>query len=356
MKQISKKGCRGKDVSRRDSVFVGLDVHKRSIYMAVRINGKEVGTKSLTADWEAVVKVLAPYRAGLKKVVYEAGPTGFGLARRLREEGYPLDVIAPHKTPRVSQFETKSDRLDCSKLAEYAEKELLKAVAIPTLQEEADRQVVRLRNAMVEQKRKAKQRIKSFFLQYGLKTPRGLDYWTHEAIGILREMELPPALRFTLDRLLEDLFYFDRQLKDVNIRLRVMMKEKAYEKKAKILRTHPGVGEVTTLQVLTEIYQPERFENAKQVAAYVGLAPRIRQSGETRKEGHLQKAGKGTLRATLVEAAWSWIQKDTQAYRVFRRLVRNTGHVNKAIVAMAHKLLIHLWTMLVRKEVYRPMR
>ncbi len=152
MKQISKKGFQGKEVSKRDAVFVGLDVHKRSIYVAIRINGKETGTKSVPADWEAVVKVLEPYRKGLKKVVYEAGPTGFGLARRLREVGYPLDVIAPNKTPRVAQLETKSDRLDCRKLAEYAEKDLLRAVAIPTLQEEADRQVVRLRNAMVEQK------------------------------------------------------------------------------------------------------------------------------------------------------------------------------------------------------------
>ena len=98
MKQISKKGFQGKEVSKRDAVFVGLDVHKRSIYVAIRINGKETGTKSVPADWEAVVKVLEPYRKGLKKVVYEAGPTGFGLARRLREVGYPLDYRPEQNT------------------------------------------------------------------------------------------------------------------------------------------------------------------------------------------------------------------------------------------------------------------
>ncbi len=161
-------------------------------------------------------------------------------------------------------------------------------------------------------------------------------------------------MKFTLDHLLEELSHLEEQLGKVRQQMNEQYSSSAYEKKTQILRSHPGVGEVTTAQMLAEVYQPERFENAKQVAAYVGLAPRVRQSGESRKEGPLLKAGKGHLRAALVESAWAWIRVDAKAGKLFRRLMRNTGSANKAIVAMARKILVHLWTMLVRQEVYRP--
>jgi transposase len=346
---------RGVGITKKDCVYVGLDVHKRSVYATVRINGEEHGSKSLPADAEIVKNFLEKYRLGLRKVVYEAGPTGYGLARRLRENGIPAEVVAPGKIPRSAVEGSKSDRLDCRMLAEYAEKGLLKSVVIPTIEEEAFRQVLRLRSSLVEKRRRVKQQTKSFLLQYGLEEPEGLNHWSRKAVKALGEMELHSALRFTLDHLLEELFHLEEQLKKVGGQIKEQYSSKAYEKKAKILKSHPGVGEVTAAQMLAEVYQPERFENARQVAAYVGLAPRVRQSGESRKEGPLMKAGKGQLRASLVESAWSWIRVDRQAAKLYGRLVRNTGSPNKAIVAMARKILVHLWTMLVRQEAYRPM-
>lgn len=341
-------------ITSKDQVYVGLDVHKRSIYAAVRVNGVEAGVKSLPADREIVGRFLEKYGPGLRQVVYEAGPTGYGLARRLHEKGIPVEVVAPGKIPRTSVEGAKSDRLDCRKLAEYAEKRLLRSVVIPSVEEEACRQVLRLRSSLVEKKRRVKQQIKSFLLQYGLEEPEGLNRWSKKALKALEQMKLHPSLRFTLDRYLEELFHLEGQLGKVKGQMKEQFSSKAYEKKARILRSHPGVGEVTAAQMLAEVYQPERFENAKQVAAYVGLAPRVRQSGESRIEGPLLKAGKGHLRAALVESAWAWIRVDRQAARLFGRLVRNTGNANKAIVAMARKILVHLWTMLVRQEVYRP--
>jgi len=341
-------------ITKKDHIYVGLDVHKRSVYAAVRINGKETGLKSLPADPEVVKSFLEKHRLGLRKVVYEAGPTGYGLARRLRERGMPVEVVAPGRIPRPAVEGAKSDRLDCRKLAEYAEKGLLKSVVIPTVEEEAYRQVLRLRSSLAEKRRRVKQQIKSFLLQYGLREPEGLNHWSRKAMKALGDLELHPALRFTLDHLFEELSHLEEQIRKVGGQIKEQYSSKAYEMKERILRSHPGVGEVTAAQMLAEVYQPERFENARQVAAYVGLAPRVRQSGESRKEGPLLKAGKGHLRAALVESAWAWIRVDRQAAKQFRRLMRNTGNANKAIVAMARKILVHLWTMLVRQEAYRP--
>ena len=98
-------------IGKKDRVYVGLDVHKRSIHAAVRINGVEHGTAVLTAQPKAVVAFLEPYVAGLKMVVYEAGPTGFGLARALKDAGIRVGVVPPSKIPRPAVRTAKSDKM-----------------------------------------------------------------------------------------------------------------------------------------------------------------------------------------------------------------------------------------------------
>lgn len=142
--------CKGVVLTRKDRVFVGLDVHKKSYHAAVRVNGVEVQTTVLAPKAEAVLAFLEPYRSACLHVVYEAGPTGFGLARALREAQIPAEVIAPSKTPQTPARENKTDRLDCRQLALYDEKGMLRRVAVPTPQEEADRQVIRLRDQVVK--------------------------------------------------------------------------------------------------------------------------------------------------------------------------------------------------------------
>lgn len=357
MEKRSTKRLKGKapEVGRRDLVYVGLDVHKVSVHVAVRINGEEYGTAVLPAQPRAVAAFLKPYRLGLKKVVYEAGPTGYSLFRALRQEGLPAEVVAPGKTPRVAVKGAKSDQLDCRKLAEYAEKDLLREVAVPTEREEADRQLQRLRDSILDRRRKAKQKIYGFLLQHGLAEPKNLQGWSRQAILDLQRIPMGEMLKMTLDFLVEDLLHLQDQMARVQKELQGLAKTARYSEAAKRLKTHPGVGDTTCMQVLTELYQPERFENSKQVAAYVGLAPRVSQSGQTRVEGPLIRGGRGALRATLTEAAWVWVGRDKKAAKIYGRMVRNTGSGKKAIIAMARRLLINLWYMLVRNTAYQPL-
>lgn len=84
-----------------------------------------------------------------------------------------------------------------------------------------------------------------------------------------------------------------------------------------------------------------------------GLAPQVRQSGQTRHEGGLLKSGNARLRTVLVEAAWRWVRYDGAAASRYRRLVANTGSGKKAIVAMARRLGVLLWRLSVHGEPYR---
>lgn len=354
MRQVTKKSARSKGVGvgRGDAVYVGLDVHKRSIHGAVRVNGREVETGVLPARAGAVLAFLEPYRLGLKQVVYEAGPTGYGLVRRLRRAGVPADVVAPGKTPRTPGVSSKSDpvrmrthRLDSRALARFNEAGLLKTVAAPTAREEADRQVVRLRDQVVDKRRRVKQQIKSFLLQHGLGEPPGLSHWARAAVA---------ALRFCLDMLLRDLANLEAMLGEVNRAVRRLSRTRRHARRVERLMKEPGVGPVTAIQFVTEIYQAQRFRNPCEVAAYVGLAPRVRQSGERRRDGPLLKAGRGRLRAMLVEASWVRIGRDPVAKATYRRLVRNTGCANKAIVGVARRLAIRLWRLLTWPQTDAP--
>jgi transposase len=337
----------------RDVVYVGLDVHKKSVHAAVRLNGRELATFVMPADVATVVRSLSRFEVALKQVVYEAGPTGYGLARALRKAGLPTDVVAPGKTPQPANRDSKSDRLDCRKLAELAEKGLLKPVSVPTEEEEADRQAVRLREQLTKKRRRGMQQIKSLLLQYGIPEPPGLKSWTKAGIAALSELELRPPIRLSLDCLVEELGHLTTLLERAKRAMAKLSRQARHRQQQRRLRTHPAVGPTLAMAWVTAVYQPERFRSAKALTKYVGLAPRVSQTGETRREGPLMKTGQGALRALLVQAAWRWVAEDEGAAAVFERLVRNTGKKQKAIVAMARRMAVTLWSMQVRGEDYR---
>src|SRR5512135_3939175 len=152
-----------------EAVHVGVDVHKATYHVAL-----DCGSRGLLATWvqparpEVLIERLRPIRDQVAQVVYEAGPTGFTLVRRLRAEGFSAEVIATSKLLTPVGPEAKSDRLDCRRLAMLSAKGLVHPVRVPTEQEEADRQVLRLREQLVRKARSVQQQIKAFLLQHGL--------------------------------------------------------------------------------------------------------------------------------------------------------------------------------------------
>jgi len=334
------------NLTKDDEVYVGIDVHKKSYAVAVWLNNAPAIDFVMPADNQKVLTMLDKLRIALKQVVYEAGPTGYSLARLLQDAKLPIRVIAPSKTPRQSARESKTDKLDCRKLAQYAAKGLLRPIAIPTKQQEADRQLFRLREQLVEKQRRLKLQIKSFLLQHGIPDPAGLKSWSVLAVEKLRTIALPDKLRYCLDIFLDELAFLKTQIKKTEQHLKETFSAPQYAKKIELLRTHPGVGPVVAGQFCTEIFNPKRFKNATEIGKYVGLSPMVTQSGQSRKDGPVLKTGRPQLRSNLIEASWVWIRNDPHAYKTYIRLLHNTGEKNKAIVAMARRLAIHLWKML----------
>src|SRR5512135_1047835 len=194
---------------------------------------------------ELLIERLNPIKGHVAGVVYEAGPTGFSLARRLRAAGLPAQVIATSKVLAPVGREAKCDRLDCRRLALLASKGLLHPVRIPTEQEESDRQVLRLREQLVRKSRSIPQQIKAFLLQHGVAEPDGLGHWAERSIEALRGLELLPELRFCLDVMLDELEHVGRQVRRVTRRLEELSQAERHRSAAGVMRSVPGMGPVT---------------------------------------------------------------------------------------------------------------
>jgi transposase len=335
-------------------VHVGVDVHKHTYHVTVLSDVRGfVSTWAQPASPELLVRRLRPVRGQVAQVVYEAGPTGFALDRRLRGARLNAEVIAPSKIPTLPGQQAKGDRLDGRKLATFAQKGLLRPVRVPTAQEEADRQVVRMREQLVRKSRSIQQQIKAFLLQHGIAEPAGLAHWSVQAVEDLRGLELNPELRFCLDLMLDERRHAQEQLERATRKVGELAKAERHRAAAAVLRSVPGVGPITAMTFRTELHEPGRFTEGGQVAQMVGLAPQVVQSGLSRREGGLLKAGNARLRTVLVEAAWRWVAGDEVAARRYRQLAAATGSSKKAIVGMARRLAILLGRLSVRGEPYR---
>lgn len=335
-------------------LHIALDVHKASYHVAVLSDQRGlVASWTQPADPEALLGRPMPTREQTAQVLYEAGPTGFTLVRRLRAAGFRAEVIAPSKIPTLPGPETKCDRLDRRKLATFAQKGLLQPVRVPSEQEEADRQVVRLREQLAQKLRTIQQQIKAFLLQHGIAEPAGLEHWTEKAAAALRELPRGPELRFCLDVMLDERQHAQAQVARATRRLDELSRAERHSAGATNPRTVPEVGLITAMSFRLELHDPARFRDGGQVARMIGLAPQIRQSGPTRREGRLLKSGNARLRTVLVEAAWRWVAGDETAKAKYRRLTASTGSGKNAIVGIARRLAILFWRLTVRNEPYR---
>jgi len=342
-------------LSADDELFVGVDVHKKSYHVALYLNDTPSIDFVMPANKEQLSQKLKATVTALQQVAYETGPTGYGLARHLKQQDLPVTVAAASRIPRPSGGDDKTDKLDSKKLAEYAAKGLLKAVQVPTLKQEADRQLYRIRHRQARNLAKVKTQIKSFLLMHDIEEPSGLKIWSQKSIESLRILRLRKTLRLSLDELLRDLDYYMSRIKTLDKLLVEHLDKGLLARRIALLKTHPGVGSVVSCQLATEFFHYRAFSSTREVFKYLGFAPKIHQSGERSVGGSINKAANSRLRSNLIQAAWCWIRIDLNAKKTYMRVLNNCGGIKqKAIIAMARKLSGHLWMMLIKNQPYDP--
>lgn len=338
----------------REFFFLGVDVHKHSYHVALRRTDGDFLTWVASADPRRLVEQILEIGVLVDAVAYEAGPTGFSLSRIIESAGLRCIVAAPSKIPRPISAGAKTDRLDCIKLSEYAARGMLRPIAVPTLEEETERTLIRRRHRLVDCLRKSKQHIKALLLELGIPEPKGLHRWSQESLCALSKLAIDPAARIAMDSHQRELNFLQIELREVESEIQKLIDGKRHEQAVKYMRTVPGVGLVVAATFRLELFRPERFTCKEELTSYLGLAPTVRQSGEKSSRGRLAPVGQKRLRSLLVEAAWVWRTRDEHARKIYNHLISKTGVPQKAIAALARRLAIILWRISLEGRPYRP--
>jgi transposase len=286
--------------------LVGLDVHATTIVAAV------LDAETGELRWFRVggdVADAAGLCAGLPRPVraaYEAGPTGYGLARELARRGVECVVAAPSKIPRASGDRVKTDRRDAELLVRLLLAGKLHAVRVPGLQEEALRDLVRAREAVRVDLMRCRHRISKLLLRHGIRFEDGRA-WTDRHHAWLAGIELAwPAAQATFldargaaDALVHRRGALEREIV-------ALLADSPWQLQVARLRCLRGIDTLTAAGLCAEIGDFERFARAEQLMSYVGLVPSESTTGQQRRLGAITKTGSGHARRLLVEAAWHY--------------------------------------------------
>jgi transposase len=333
--------------------WVGVDVHKVNYAVAILDEDGQRLEFSTQANPQKLLLQLAAMGMSIKALTYESGPCGYSLAWACQETGIDVLVAAPSRIPRPVSKTGKTDRLDSMKLVEFLARDMLNGIAVPTREEFALREMERARQRLVRKRRDVRQNIRAFLLRNSLAEPTGLDRWGAAALQVLRAMSLPVYLRLSLDSYLDEHETVLASLSKLTQQLEKVAIELGHGEQIKNLRTIPGVGVTIAHTFTCEIFRPGRFKRAEDICAYVGLAPITSHSGSSKEKAWIRPVGQRYLRSILVESAWRLIAVEA-SYRDFYNRIRNkTGLAQKAITAVARKLLVLIWRIAVEGRPYK---
>lgn len=331
--------------------YVGVDLHKKTISVCVVGQAREVlASRRLFCDDEE--RIAAFFAAlGRHAAVVEATASYEWFVRLIEPLAERVVLAHPGKLRVIAESTRKSDKLDARVLAEFLALDMIPAAHRPTPRVRAHRSLVRHRQHLQQRITATKTQLRRILSDYNADRP---DLFTNIGRAALAGMELTPTDRFRCDELSGLLDFLTLRLQEANGRLRRFAGEAAEpeQRARRLLRSIPGVGEVTSEVVLAELGDVGRFRSAKQAVAYAGLAPGWRESAGKRKDLAIEKKGSKLLRWVLVESAWQAVRYDPRWRGVFERLARRTGK-KKAITAIARRLLTVMVALLKSGEPYR---
>jgi transposase len=225
-------------------------------------------------------------------------------------------------------------------------------VWVPSRRQLYHRQVVRTRQQLMGDRIRVQNRIKAQLRFYGHPFPRECGNWSKEYVRQLWEVDFGDRfMQESFKRLLEQYEFLMKQIGEQTRLLRELSECEDHREQVQILRSAPGIGLISAMEILLELHDVSRFRRGAELAAYVGLTPSQYSSGENTRMGRITRAGKGKVRAALVEASWLLIRKDPAMKEKYETLRARRGG-KRAIVAVARILLLRLRRMLLDRRPY----
>ena len=303
-------------------VYVGLDVHKDTIAIAQAAPGRDPARLmgEIAHDVNRLIRKLQPLGdpAGVH-IVYEAGPTGYGLQRKLRELGYACEIIAPSLIPKRAGDRVKTDRRDCLRLAELSRAGELKAIWIPDPADEAIRELSRAREDAVTARTRARHQLRGFLLRHDIRYP-GKTAWTKTFGRWLATLSFEaPGSQIAFTEYCLAVQSCDARVERLSLSLLQAIQGWRFEEVVRALCALRGIDAVSAIGLVAEIGDIARFDHPRKLMGYLGLVPSERSSGERVNRGPITKSGNAHARRLLTEAAWCYRFKPRVGYQAQRR-------------------------------------
>lgn len=290
--------------------FVGLDVHKDSISVAIADAGRDgeirmYGTIANTPDSVSRLIRKLVQRHGKIEVTYEAGPCGYGIYRQLAEMGIVCRIVAPSHTPKRPGERVKNDTRDALMLARLLRAGELTFVWVPDATHEAMRDLVRARQVASQDVRAARALIQMFLLKHGLRCKS--KAWCLRYRKWLTSLPLEHAAqKFALQSYINRLDQAEARKAEIEGQMVHLIPGWTLAPVVHALQVFKGIGMVIAATLAAEIGDFSRFASPRQLMAYLGLVPSENSSGSKQRPGGITKAGNKIARVMLVEAAWSY--------------------------------------------------
>jgi transposase len=339
------------------SIYCGIDVHKKSWSVCLRNHERELKTFSQDPNPKLLSRHLkTSYPNASILIGYEAGFSGYWAQQVFKEEGLDCKVIHPSDIPQPDKNRRyKTDAIDCRKLAVELSKGFLNYIHIPDQSTIESRSLVRTRQQLVKDQTRYKNRILGSLIFFGIQVPEGYKKSSHFSkrfITWLEALPMAPTSKRGLQIKLNVLRSIRSELLQINKDLRCLAQSEAYARMITLLMSIPGIGINAALILVTELEDVQRFKSFDHLASYVGFKPDVYSSAEKNIVKGITHHCNHSVREVLVEAAWMAVGKDpalTQAYYDYKKRM----HFNKAILRIAKKLLNRVRYVLINNQPYQ---
>ena len=332
-------------------MYIGLDVHKKlSYYSMVDSKGTEVKKGRFPTTCEGLDEFASVVPEGVGMAI-EASTSGIFVYEYLDGRGREVHLAHPVYVKPFAKKHVKTDKVDARVLAQLLRMDYLSESYVPGKEIRDLRTIVRHRASLVRSRTSLKNRVHALLAIEGVQPPKVSDLFGRKGTKFLKEVELQESRRTALDNYLEVLGVLSETIK----RVEGIMREKVeVTEEAMWLMSIVGIGFRNALLILSEIGEIERFSNPKSFVSYVGLAPKVEQSGDYTKYGHISKHSNGFLRWALIQSTRAAVHSATpnRFKRIYNRLKARRGE-KVAVVATARHMAESVYWVLTKEEFYK---
>jgi len=333
-------------------IYVGIDVHKKRWVVTVRTYDLELKTFSMQPVAEELEKFLvANYKEALLHIVYECCFSGFWIYDYFQGKGYDIIVTPTNRIYRDGSV-VKTDKIDSRKLAFQHSRGLLREVKVPEIKIREYRSLFRIYDKEKIRQGQILRQVRSIL--EAKNHPLKRDKWNKEMIEKLRAVKFQEEIfNKKFSSLLSEYDYVKEQIRDTEKRIEEISEEKDLGERIKRIEKIDGIGKVSSVRLVVYLFDKKgRFESGEKLVHYVGLTPGEHSSGEEIIRQRTGLVGNKQLRSIIIQLAWVAVRKDGSLLDKFERVYKKSGSKQKAIVAVARKLMMKVYAITEKEEDY----